>query len=246
MTACLRGISPGAAFSSGMQPGWRSTRLHLRVFSVSLPFSFSVSLFSQHLTSPSDLLFGGCRTETSHQFHTVMLIKHPRKNSLSFFLMAAGFMETKKLVCPGKKMKVKMRKIFIHRTVLQRKPAIMVPSTNWEKAKSDQHTTGVVIWPGRSACCCPSPAWCTLPCWEWGSESVTALNGSLWNCTVCYFIHIVPWMSVSHCNSLFAFWWVRFSNGKVLLWIHSLSISLMSCIFVIQPALVNSYSTTNK
>uniref|UniRef100_I3KAI3 Polycystic kidney disease 1b n=1 Tax=Oreochromis niloticus TaxID=8128 RepID=I3KAI3_ORENI len=40
------------------------------------------------------------------------------------------------------------------------------------------------------------------------------------------------------CLVLSALLGMRFNSGKVLLWVHSLFISLMSCIFIIQPALI--------
>uniref|UniRef100_A0A3Q2XGK1 Polycystin 1 like 1, transient receptor potential channel interacting n=1 Tax=Haplochromis burtoni TaxID=8153 RepID=A0A3Q2XGK1_HAPBU len=40
------------------------------------------------------------------------------------------------------------------------------------------------------------------------------------------------------CLVLSAVLGMRFNSGKVLLWVHSLFISLMSCIFIIQPALI--------
>lgn len=169
-----------------MNPGCRNTRLHLRIVSVfpSFPFLLIVILTASNITAWP--FFFCCRTQTC-RFHTVMLMKHPTKNSLNSFLTAAGFMKPKELVCPGQKMKV-------HQTLPLREEAIMMPPTNWEK---DQHVSGVSIWPGLCVCCCPSPAWCSLQCWEWGSESNV-------HCDVCCFIcyNIVSRVSVSRCWSL--------------------------------------------
>lgn len=159
-------------------------------------------------------------------------------------------MEPRGLFCRVRGMEVKL---FRRRKILKEKgrravtarrrglvPAVAPTSlTGWKGEDSDQDFSGVTIWPGPFVCCCASPAWCSLQCWERGSRcgrwitvDLVNLKALFISCikTVCLRVKTV---CVCVC--------LRFSSSKVLLWLHSLFFSLMSCIFLIQPAVVTSY-----
>lgn len=107
---------------------------------------------------------------------------------------------------------------------------LMVKMKIWCWAAADwkgrnQSFSGVTVWPGSCACCWASALCCWRQCWGQGETPVGGASFSGSN------MHPVAQLEVSLC--------FRFSGGETLLWMHSLFFSLVSCIFLIQPAVVH-------
>lgn len=111
--------------------------------------------------------------------------------------------------------------------------ALSRPLAGWKGRDSDWDFSGVTIWPGPCVCCCASAAWWCLQCWERGSRCGRwmpwILKAELISCIKNVRLLWIKTVCVCYC---------RFSSSEVLVWIHSLFFSLMSCVFLIQPAVV--------